>query len=172
MAMGIRRPGFQLLSIPAWDLKEAHHDSHNIMDRHCLLPDQIRLYLWGYIPSILFAVAFLAYIRLGSQNIYTAVQNWEDSDDEAEEQRYRTLLPTRNLRKEAFQREGRQSQRPLLKKAFSSCLPSRRRIHLLLSFTLSRRSRRSRTTLFLSDILKVAYPILLVYFVVTLFVLW
>ena len=45
--MGIRRPGFQLLSIP-----EDDGGSAGVVDRLCLLPDQIGIYLNGYLPLV------------------------------------------------------------------------------------------------------------------------
>jgi len=47
MAMGIRKPGFQLLSI-----SEDDGSSAGVVDRLCLLPDQIRIYLNGYLPLV------------------------------------------------------------------------------------------------------------------------
>ena len=47
MTMGIRKPGFQLLSVPQDD-----KDSPGAADRPCLLPDQIGIYLEGYIPLV------------------------------------------------------------------------------------------------------------------------
>jgi len=54
MAMGIRRPGFQLLSIP-----EDHGDSAGVVDQLCLLPDQIGIYLEGYLPLVALTLAVL-----------------------------------------------------------------------------------------------------------------
>jgi len=45
MAMGIRKPGFQLLSVP-------EDDTGVPVDRLCLLPDQIGIYLEGYLPLV------------------------------------------------------------------------------------------------------------------------
>jgi hypothetical protein len=46
MAMGIRKPGFQLLSVPG-DV-----DGASAADQLCLLPDQIGIYLEGYLPLV------------------------------------------------------------------------------------------------------------------------
>ena len=43
--MGIRKPGFQLLSVPDDDGPGA-----GAVDQLCLLPDQIGIYLEGYLP--------------------------------------------------------------------------------------------------------------------------
>jgi len=47
MAMGIRKPGFQLLSLPGDD-----GDGASAVDQLCLLPDQIGIYLEGYLPLV------------------------------------------------------------------------------------------------------------------------
>jgi len=47
MAMGIRKPGFQLLSVPEDDGSGA-----GAVDHLCLLPDQIGIYLEGYLPLV------------------------------------------------------------------------------------------------------------------------
>lgn len=47
MAMGIRRPGFQLLSVP-----ENGGNSAGTVDMLCLLPDQIGIYLDRYLPFV------------------------------------------------------------------------------------------------------------------------
>lgn len=47
MAMGIRKPGFQLLSVP-----ENGGDSAGMVHELCLLPDQIGIYLDRYLPLV------------------------------------------------------------------------------------------------------------------------
>jgi hypothetical protein len=47
MAMGVRKPGFQLLSV-----SEDDGGSAGVVDRFCLLPDQIGIYLEGYFPLV------------------------------------------------------------------------------------------------------------------------
>lgn len=47
MAMGIRKPGFQLLSVP-----ENGGDNAGTVDELCLLPDQIGIYLDRYLPLV------------------------------------------------------------------------------------------------------------------------
>lgn len=54
MAMGIRKPGFQLLSVP-----EDDKDSPGAVDRPCLLPDQIGVYLEGYLPLVALTLAVM-----------------------------------------------------------------------------------------------------------------
>jgi len=56
MAMGIKHPGFQLLS-----LTPAPHrtDSGTLADTPCLLPDQLGIYLSAYIPLLVFSLLVL-----------------------------------------------------------------------------------------------------------------
>ncbi|KAH9176291.1 Metallo-dependent phosphatase-like protein [Lactarius sanguifluus] len=54
IAMGIRQPGFQLLSLSGEARTRAH--------RPCTLPDQLRIYCWVYVPLI-FATIVLAAVR-------------------------------------------------------------------------------------------------------------
>ncbi|KAH9947515.1 Metallo-dependent phosphatase [Amylocystis lapponica] len=49
MAMGVRRPGFQLLTLGA----PAHASSPALADAPCLLPDQLGIYLNIYLPFVL-----------------------------------------------------------------------------------------------------------------------
>lgn len=56
MAMGIRRPGYQLLSlIPP----TAFPESQTIAHTPCLLPDQLGIYLSVYVPLIVLSLAIL-----------------------------------------------------------------------------------------------------------------
>jgi hypothetical protein len=52
MAMGVRRPGFQLLSLSP--------SPPSSRTTPCLLPDQIAVYLRIYVPLLLFSLALLA----------------------------------------------------------------------------------------------------------------
>jgi hypothetical protein len=52
MAMGIRQPGFQLLSLSS----EARTNAH----QSCLLPDQLRIYCWVYAPLVLATIVLVA----------------------------------------------------------------------------------------------------------------
>ncbi|KAH8990472.1 Metallo-dependent phosphatase-like protein [Lactarius akahatsu] len=54
IAMGIRQPGFQLLSLSSETRTRAHQP--------CALPDQLRIYCWVYVPLI-FATIVLAAVR-------------------------------------------------------------------------------------------------------------
>ena len=54
MAMGIRKPGFQLLSVPEDDGGGA-----DVADKLCLLPDQIGIYLEGYLPLVALTVGVM-----------------------------------------------------------------------------------------------------------------
>jgi hypothetical protein len=52
IAMGIRQPGFQLLSLSS----EAHSRAH----RHCSVPDALRLYSWVYAPLLFATIVLVA----------------------------------------------------------------------------------------------------------------
>jgi ethanolamine phosphate phosphodiesterase len=54
MAMGVRRPGFQLISIPEDGGEEGGH-----MDQLCLLPDQLRIYLTVYLSCLALTILIL-----------------------------------------------------------------------------------------------------------------
>ncbi|KAJ7497433.1 Metallo-dependent phosphatase-like protein [Mycena latifolia] len=62
MAMGIRKPGFQLLSLVP---PHSNHGSPSHADSLCLLPDQLGIYLSTYIPLLVFSllVIFVANIH-------------------------------------------------------------------------------------------------------------
>ncbi|KAG1855740.1 Metallo-dependent phosphatase-like protein [Suillus subalutaceus] len=64
MAMGIRRPGFQLLSlistVPAIEtLTQLPNSPPSLLDTPCFLPDQLGIYLNVYLPFILLSVLSL-----------------------------------------------------------------------------------------------------------------
>lgn len=64
MAMGIRRPGFQLLSlistVPAIEtLTQLPNSPPSLLDTPCFLPDQLGIYLNIYLPFILLSVLCL-----------------------------------------------------------------------------------------------------------------
>ncbi|KZT19065.1 Metallo-dependent phosphatase, partial [Neolentinus lepideus HHB14362 ss-1] len=61
MAMGIRRPGFQLLSLaaPQRNVYASVLSGQTVADRPCLLPDQLGIYLSVYVPLLLLSVAIL-----------------------------------------------------------------------------------------------------------------
>lgn len=52
IAMGIRQPGFQLLSLSSNELTNAHQP--------CSLPDQVYIYLWVYAPLALATIVLVA----------------------------------------------------------------------------------------------------------------
>jgi len=49
--MGIRQPGFQLLSLSSNTRTHAHQP--------CLLPDQVRIYCWVYVPLVLATIVLV-----------------------------------------------------------------------------------------------------------------
>ena len=62
MAMGVRKPGFQLLSLGPVTTSAPNSSSlgpSTLADRPCLLPDQIRLYSHGYASLFLFTLVTL-----------------------------------------------------------------------------------------------------------------
>jgi hypothetical protein len=61
MVMGVKRPGFQLLTIPPKESKEA------IQHAPCLLPNQLRIYTHVYAPTVVLALLYLLYLRLRSR---------------------------------------------------------------------------------------------------------
>ena len=58
MAMGVRRPGYQLLSLVPPHLARAGQ-SQSLAHRPCLLPDQLDIYLSVYIPLFVLSVFVL-----------------------------------------------------------------------------------------------------------------
>lgn len=59
MAMGIRRPGFQLLS-----LIPPEHSKPTFSDAPCLMPDQLGIYLSIYVPLILLSLIIVLLFNL------------------------------------------------------------------------------------------------------------
>ncbi|EJU04167.1 Metallo-dependent phosphatase [Dacryopinax primogenitus] len=58
MAMGVKRPGFQLLSIAPPPAAPRHGESQ------CLLPDQIGIYTRTYLPLFIISLLILAYMHI------------------------------------------------------------------------------------------------------------
>ena len=75
---GIRRPGFQLLSLVAPDPSTPYADQKTHADRPCFLPDQAGVYYRVYLPLVVLTVLFL----VGS-NLRTAWQRWTKSSSDA-----------------------------------------------------------------------------------------
>lgn len=60
MAMGVRKPGFQLLSlIPAPLMPFGVTTEKTLDDAPCILPDQLDIYLSVYVPLVVFSVVIL-----------------------------------------------------------------------------------------------------------------
>lgn len=57
MAMGIKRPGFQLLSLAPTELRNPNLQYKPNDDSPCFLPDQIGIYLRIYLPVFVFTLA-------------------------------------------------------------------------------------------------------------------
>jgi hypothetical protein len=175
MAMGIRRPGFQLLSIPP--LYSQPH--FGVLDQPCSLPDQIDLYIWIYIPALLCSIAFLALVRIRSASSQrttdtslAAPSENPDLDQGTNVSDGKPILPTIAMSKEVFRRSGNAPQASLLARTVWTILPSRWRIYLLKRSIPTRSSERGRIAAIMIDIAEVAWPIILFYSVLTLFVLW
>ncbi|EMD37638.1 hypothetical protein CERSUDRAFT_94638 [Gelatoporia subvermispora B] len=62
MAMGVRRPGYQLLSLLPQDTVPPPHTA--LVTAPCLLPDQIAIITHIYVPAALLSLAVLLYARL------------------------------------------------------------------------------------------------------------
>jgi hypothetical protein len=60
MAMGIRRPGYHLLALLPQQTIGPFADSLPFLEKPCFLPDQIGIYLWLYVPSIVLSLLVLA----------------------------------------------------------------------------------------------------------------
>jgi hypothetical protein len=73
MAMGIRRPGFQLLSLSGAVALPS------VADAPCTLPDQIRIYVALYVPCIILSLlALLAYNVLRVRDTITSHKDNRD----------------------------------------------------------------------------------------------
>ena len=60
MAMGVRRPGFQLLSlVPGSPVQQGVLERATLADAPCFLPDQLGIYLYAYVPLIVFTLLAL-----------------------------------------------------------------------------------------------------------------
>lgn len=63
MGLGVKRPGFLLLSLYTPDALNA---TPTLSEKACLLPDQVRVYTFVYIPFFLLTVVYIAYINLSA----------------------------------------------------------------------------------------------------------
>jgi len=163
MAMGIHRPGFQILSIPA------NTNSSELFDRPCNLPNQIGLYLRIYLPAIICAVALLALSRASSLDAGIKGHSWEEEllmgevDGEIEQDKF--MLPTTALTRPQRSVHFTYAQRVLL-----ILIPSRWRPYACRS---SGPLSQSQVVAFLlMDIVEVGWPVLTAYVLVSLFILW
>ena len=69
MAMGVRRPGFQLLSlVPAATTPQGVSIGSTLADAPCLLPDQLQIYLYAYVPLIV--LTLLALFVANARRVY------------------------------------------------------------------------------------------------------
>ena len=68
---GIRRPGFQLLSLVPPSSVAPYTNQRTFADRPCFLPDQVGVYTWVYLPLAILTILFL----LGT-NVRAAWLRW------------------------------------------------------------------------------------------------
>ncbi|KAG9009367.1 hypothetical protein FRB94_012184 [Tulasnella sp. JGI-2019a] len=61
MGVGVQRPGFLLLSLYT---PTTPNSTPTRMDQACLLPDQVRLYTFVYLPFLILTIVYIAYINL------------------------------------------------------------------------------------------------------------
>jgi hypothetical protein len=62
MAMNVRRPGFQLLSLLPREYWK--NDATTYADELCLLPDQMSIYLSTYVPLLLFSLLIVLLVNM------------------------------------------------------------------------------------------------------------
>lgn len=75
MAMGIRRPAVQLVSLLSPSYMADHHSTYTVRDNACFLPDQLGIYLSVYLPFILFSI-----VTLIVSNLYRVTNSPTSSD--------------------------------------------------------------------------------------------
>lgn len=64
MAMGVNRPGFQLMSLVPPPAAGTTSRQHTFADVPCLLPDQLQIYFKRYIPLATVCILLLFYLNL------------------------------------------------------------------------------------------------------------
>lgn len=94
MAMGIHKPGFQLLTIRPPPSTSPSHADHTILDRPCTLPDQLALYIWGYLPLLLITLGVL--LVLNSHRVIRAAHSPADHVPRSSDSPERGWQPTSN----------------------------------------------------------------------------
>lgn len=79
MAMGIRRPGFQLLSLISTVPSPDHITQMPVpppLHAPCLMPDQLGIYFYIYIPLLLLTLLVLLALNIARANKGTGYQIW------------------------------------------------------------------------------------------------
>ena len=79
MAMGIRRPGFQLLSLISTVPSPDHITQTPVpppLHAPCLMPDQLGIYFYIYIPLVLLTLLVLLALNIVRVNGGTGYQTW------------------------------------------------------------------------------------------------
>lgn len=97
--MGVRRPGYQLLSLIPPDTA---HDGQSLAYRPCLLPDQLRIYLSVYIPLFVLSLIVLLTSNIRRVVVRRATSAASDPDGEVNY----NLPPPSAWRNKEFPRYG------------------------------------------------------------------
>ncbi|KAI0063610.1 Metallo-dependent phosphatase [Artomyces pyxidatus] len=90
MAMGIRRPGFHLLSLAA---PEAPAGVETFAHRPCVLPDQIKIYLGVYVPLLVLTLIAVVYLGYMASDGVAPMREKRDGSIERKEGSPRLPLP-------------------------------------------------------------------------------
>lgn len=78
MAMNVRRPGFQLLSLNPAEFRETP-EKPTFADAPCLLPDQLHVYLGVYLPLVLLSMLLIFVSNLGYRTRHRHVKTRSDA---------------------------------------------------------------------------------------------
>ncbi|TFK54090.1 Metallo-dependent phosphatase [Heliocybe sulcata] len=183
MAMGVRRPGFQLLSLAA--SKKSKHASaiygQTVADRPCLLPDQLGIYISVYIPLLVLSLFILLVASIVHRRYSSPTQSathrrsnsfpHRNSDDVREDEVEAYLLPT--IREPNGPRAHPQHNQQDVSVTFSVG-GQRRRVRVpclgrLMRPSVSRSGQKGLVGTFIQDVADVAWPPLLLF---TLLAVW
>jgi len=92
MSMGVRRPGFQLLSLAPAELRQGV-SKPSYADKPCLLPDQLQIYLERYFPLIIITILVVFFSIISGVGLPSAGRSQKplfsmkgDSSSDAEEE--------------------------------------------------------------------------------------
>jgi len=93
MGMGVRRPGFQLLSLAPAELRQTA-STPSYADKPCLLPDQVEIYLERYLPLLITTILVVLFSIISGIGLSSSAGRTqklvfsmkEDSSSDAEEE--------------------------------------------------------------------------------------